>query len=368
MIGTSAALDRLFRRTSIATLTLAFLTLFVPLTTLELALRPFTKKLGKETSLFVRDAELGWKLKANATQEWGGVTVTTNGRGMRGPEIPYEKAAGTTRILYLGDSVSFGYMVKRWQDTFPHRIEELLETPSGAIVETISSGVGGYSCWQQLAFLRDEGLRYDPDVVVIDFVLNDVTEKFTLVRYGGYEESRQLRESYYSRLDVLLARSALVFQVRNLTREWKAKRVLGSDPYLGAIKKEIFDVKSLWQQPEATHIVAAWEITLESLQGIFDICREQDIKVLLVIHPFTDQFTTPEESSAPQQRLGSFAREQGIPTIDLLPILHRHLDGTNQFPDVLFLDHDHLSVEGHKVVARILADSLRTMIDHHSGE
>ncbi len=368
LIGTSASLDRLFRRTSLATLTLAFLTLFVPLATLELTLRPFTERLGKKTSLFVRDAELGWKLRANTTQDWGDIAVTTNGRGMRGPEIPYEKKPGTTRILYLGDSVTFGYMVERWQDTFPHRIEELLEASGGGNVETINSGVGGYSCWQELAFLRNEGILYRPDIVVVGFVLNDVTEKFTLVRYGGYEESRQLRDSYYSRLDVVLARSAFAYRVRKFARTWKARRVLGDNPKLAAIKKEIFDVQLLWRDPEAEHIQGAWTITLESLQGIVDFCRKRDIPLLLVIHPFTDQFTAPEETSAPQKRLARYTQDRGIRTVDLLPILHRHLDEANQFPSALYLDHDHLSVEGHTVVARILADSLRVMLDGRGGE
>lgn len=364
LIGAVPSLDRFFRRGVVATVVLTFLAFFVPVTTLEAGLRPFTPRLGKDTALFVKDDDLGWRLRPSTTQRWGGVNVTVNAKGLRGPALPYDKPAGAVRILYLGDSVVFGYSVARWQDTFPWLIERALETgPDSLDVETVDAGVGGYSPWQELIWLREEGVRYHPDLIVLDFVLNDVTEKFTLVRYGGLEQSRQLRESYHSPFDALLSHSALATKVSKFARKWKAKRVLGSNPQLGAIKRETFDVDMMIHHPEKEHIQAAWRITLESVQGIFDTCRKSGIPLVVVIHPFTMQFDAPDELDGPQRRLAAYAAAHGVRTIDLLPPLHDYLDETNQFPSAIFLDRDHLNEEGHRVVARILADSLRTILD-----
>jgi lysophospholipase L1-like esterase len=360
LIGASQRLDRFFRRPLVASALLAFFAFFVPAATLEVALRPYAQRLSKDTSLFVKDDALGWRLRPSTTQPWGGISVTTNAKGLRGPEIPYEKT-DARRILYLGDSVTFGYMVERWEDTFPYAIEARLEA-SGMDVETVNSGVGGWSCWQHLVFLEDEGLRYEPDLVVVGFVLNDVTEKFTLVRFGGAEESRQLRESYYSRLDVILTRSALAYQVRNFAREWKAKRVLGSDPKLGAIERQAFDVETLMRYPDRQHIKEAWKLTLENLQRIFDVCAERGIPALLVIHPFAIQLDSPDDLTAPQRHLSGYARANGMAFVDLLPVLRRHLADTGQSAGTLYLDHDHLSIEGHQIVAEILTPRLREMM------
>lgn len=65
-------------------------------------------------------------------------------------------------------------------------------------VETINASVSGYSPWQQAIYLQNEGLRYAPDVVVVAFVLNDATEKFELLRFGGAWEGWQLSRSFSS--------------------------------------------------------------------------------------------------------------------------------------------------------------------------
>jgi hypothetical protein len=362
LIGANHGLDRAFRRGWVATIVLAFLAFLVPVATLEVALRPLTPEFGKITSLFTRDPDLEWKMRPNVTQAWGGIPVTTNSLGFRGPEPSPDPPPGTVRILHLGDSVAFGFMVRRWQDTFPFVVDSLLES-DGMNVETLNTGVGGYSPWQELVVLRRQAEVFSPDVVVLNFVLNDVTEKFTLVRYGGLEESRQLRESYHSHLDQILGRSALAYKVRRYARKWKAKRVLGSDPHLGAIEREQFSVDMLIHHPEKEHIQAAWRITLTNVQSIFDYCQARGIPLLLVIHPFRMQFDAAGEMDLPQRKLTTYARAHGVHVVDLLPILDDYLDETNQFPEAIYVDHDHYNVEGHRVVASVVADSLRALID-----
>ncbi|HYM10498.1 MAG TPA: SGNH/GDSL hydrolase family protein, partial [Bryobacterales bacterium] len=97
-----------------------------------------------------------------------------NSKGMRGPERPYAKPPGTYRILALGDSFVDGYTVAL-DDRVTEQLERLLhaaKTPPR--VETIAMGVAGYSTDQELLWLESEGLRYEPDLVVLLFFDNDI--------------------------------------------------------------------------------------------------------------------------------------------------------------------------------------------------
>jgi hypothetical protein len=121
LVAASALVDRWRRLRSqsagrrAATLLLAVLALTVPAGLVEFALRPFTEP---RTTLFTPDRELGWRLVPGARDEWGGVRVAINARGMRGPALDHEKPDGAARILFLGDSVTFGYGVERDEDLF----------------------------------------------------------------------------------------------------------------------------------------------------------------------------------------------------------------------------------------------------------
>ena len=86
--------------------------------------------------------------------------------------------------------MTFGYRLKSYKQTFPYLIENLLEDKSVYEVETINSGVGSYSPWQEYTFFSTEGIKYEPDLVVVSFVLNDVTEKLGLKMFGGEGEGR----------------------------------------------------------------------------------------------------------------------------------------------------------------------------------
>src|SRR6476646_7933680 len=114
--------------------------------------------------------------------------------------------------------------------------------------------------------MQKEGARYTPDLVVVGFVLNDVTEMFHLVKFGGAEEGFQMRHAASSWLDRVLSKSAIVYEVQNVTREIKAKRRLGSDVRLGAIKQQSLEVETLMRKPDQANVKTAWDFALNDLQ------------------------------------------------------------------------------------------------------
>lgn len=296
--------------------------------------------------IFEPDAKLGWKLAAGATGVWGGSRVEVNGHGLRGPDRPYEKPAGLRRVLALGDSVTFGFSLD-YEDTFVARLEQLLRA-RGEAVEVINGGVGGYSPWQVHEFLATEGLRYRPDLAIVFLVLNDVDEKFALERFGGEFPSIQLM----MRDPPSWMRSGIVF---NLWFRWYfEKQAARQKPPEPRILQDLHTADVLWH-PNSPMVEEGWRITLENLGAVVDLCREQQLKLLLVVFPFVVQFDVPG-LDVPQRRFADFAADNEVPLLDLLPLLRAKAEVLEVEPAAFFLDMSHVSPLGAGVVAEALVE------------
>jgi lysophospholipase L1-like esterase len=324
----------------------------------EIALRPFADLHPKSTTLFVRDEALGWKLRPRAFAPWGGVPVRVNERGLRGPTIDYRRSGNALRILYLGDSVTFGYKIADWDDTFPAVIERCLETRFGPCVETVNAGVGGYSPWQEWEFLRTEGLRYAPDIVVFTFVLNDVTEKNALVRFGGAGEGFHLENSYYSLYDRFTHQSSIGHFVESIRRRVR----FGPDLRAGAIRQESRSVEDMILDPDDDRIVELWRITLENVEKIYGECAAADIPVVCVMPPYRFQLRHRSELCGPQRRVEAHAATNGVPFLDLVPALSRFESETRRGAWELYLDDSHLTAEGYEIMGRAVAEFLEETV------
>ncbi|HSN85983.1 MAG TPA: SGNH/GDSL hydrolase family protein, partial [Thermoanaerobaculia bacterium] len=65
-----------------------------------------------------------------------------------------------------------GLRVDRYEDTFPALLEERLRG-AGIPAEVINLGVSGYNTRQEVETLKDKGLRFQPDLVLLAYTLND---------------------------------------------------------------------------------------------------------------------------------------------------------------------------------------------------
>ncbi len=352
-------LARFLAKRTVQRILLAVLTTLVPLSILELTFRPMAMRSAAEdssgkTSIFVRDRKLGWRLRPGSKDDWSGAHVEINNKGVRGPERTYEKDDDVRRILFLGDSVTFGVSLEDYEDTFPHLVEHELNGSGPGRVEVINAGVGGYSPWQEYGYLAEEGIRYAPDLVVVSFVLNDVTEKLTLRRFGGHGDGFQLRYTAPSPGEAFVHRSGLGYFLRAL-----ALRVrFGKDVYAGARREELLSVQGLCRTPEHPQIREAWKITLDNLDKIFTFCERRNVRSLLVVFPFTFQFDSSLEPH-PQKILREYAAKSAVGMIDLLPILAGRMKEDGLTTDDLFLDQDHLTSAGSEVVANIIVEHIR---------
>ena len=105
-----------------------------------------------------------------------GARVTTNALGFRSPEIVVPKPPNTYRIIGIGDSYMFGLWVDD-DECFPRVMERVLNERGGTSktrIEIINTAVPGYNTAMEVAVLEHIAPKLQPDLVMIDFVCNDM--------------------------------------------------------------------------------------------------------------------------------------------------------------------------------------------------
>jgi len=116
------------------------------------------------------------------------ITMRTNSKGVRADsEIPYEKPEGVKRIVLLGDSFAMGFGVNL-EDTFSSQMQKFLKN-QGINTEIINLGIPTYGNAEALIALKEEGLKYQPDLVVLAWHPSDYSENIQSNLFG-LEEGR----------------------------------------------------------------------------------------------------------------------------------------------------------------------------------
>ena len=97
-----------------------------------------------------------------------------NGGGWRDRERALDKPDGVFRILALGDSNTFGFIVPA-ENTYTRILEDRLRA-EGIDAEVLNMGVSGWGTDQALEALRRDGVLHRPDLVIMQFDENDLGE------------------------------------------------------------------------------------------------------------------------------------------------------------------------------------------------
>jgi len=98
-------------------------------------------------------------------------------QGLRDREYG-QKGADEYRILAIGDSTTFGWGVSE-EESFPKQLEALLrEHCQGKQISVLNAGTPTFGPWQSLSWLREKAVAFQPDLVVYTlFPVNDVANE-----------------------------------------------------------------------------------------------------------------------------------------------------------------------------------------------
>lgn len=117
----------------------------------------------------------GYRPRPNSRYPYSNGTVaTSNTAGYRGPVVSIPKPPETFRIVLLGGSATHGFGVNDGETIDSFMREILRERYPDRDMEVVNLAFDGYDSYQLLQRFRSDGLRMDPDLVIVNTGINDV--------------------------------------------------------------------------------------------------------------------------------------------------------------------------------------------------
>ena len=286
------------------------------------------------------------------------VIIETNSIGYRNPEI---KNKHGKRILFLGDSITFQDFLNE-NETFVRLVEQKSQH-EGKDWETINSGVGSISLKTELAILMESGLQLEPDIVVLDFYLNDFQESkgVSITKLPALLNKSWFAYYVINQFNQLSAR--MITHERVDLKTWQAHfetknkfsdGMFNENPqaFNSMIKNNFPDYGAAWS-PDA------WDYMLPLFAELKRLSVEHHFKLVIVGFPIYQQVYTEFLDDYPQQQLVRVGKVLDIPVLDLLPPLRAEalrlqnpsMYHSQQIYQDLFYDQCHHTPAGSAFVA-----------------
>lgn len=327
------------------------------------------------------------------TSEWD-VNYEINTLGLR--DSIDEGAKG--RILVLGDSYVQGHGVSK-ENTFVEILEEKLNEDFGKF-EVINAGVFGYSPLVEYLYLKKEGLKFEPELVILALSLTDFGEdRQRFMELGkSYPElsDNQLKDKIKD-TDIKFAfekinptsqsthKNKFFEEYSFRVKSWLRKnfRIYGRAVDFFKIKNQHIQQDAIFQGDINKDIVALirgekisdedweklWELPMLNLELIKHLLDVQGIDFVVVGIPEAVQVSDWEwpnrealglekhfeDSRGPfQEELESRLNRLGIDFINLLPDFKK----SHIFP-LYFTEDGHFRESGHELAASVIYNALK---------
>lgn len=137
---------------------------------------------------YERDDIIPYEFPPNSDFLCAQTPTRTNNLGLRGDgNITIEKPKGKTRILCLGDSVTFGYCASGNEGSYPAQLESILNQ-KGYAVEVINGGMPRFRAQHATVFLGRKLIRLKPDLIIFLGGWNNANDQILLKDRSGWRE------------------------------------------------------------------------------------------------------------------------------------------------------------------------------------
>jgi lysophospholipase L1-like esterase len=247
-----------------------------------------------------------------------GVDVSINRHGFRDGDYCLEKPRDTYRILMLGDSLTFGWGVAQGE-RFSDVLQGMLNASGEADrkVQIVNTGVGNYNTAQEVAFFGARGRGWKPDMVIVNFFINDAEPTPTKQVRWVFRHSYLARWAW-GRFDLLQRR------------------------FLAAPRYDEY-YASLYQENQP-----GWLACQESIRRLVRMSREDGFALVLAILPELHSVEPQYMFRAVEQKIVERAHEAGVEhVVALSPCFQGHR------PQSLWVSPDdaHPNAAGHRIIA-----------------
>jgi lysophospholipase L1-like esterase len=266
-------------------------------------------------------------------------SFVTNSMGFREKRELSVPKNGEFRILALGDSITVGVGVAA-EDTYAKQLEDRL-SQAGLFNRVINGGVGAYGTWQEVDVVKEKGTAVQPDLVTLQFLWNDLYPKpETIVPLSVREAQHQEESLKYLRY---LKRSRLLLFLRERwSILWNTQR-----PSFDWTHREM-----IYHGRTSPYLERAYGDVAKSLEEFAALARGRFVPILLIV-PIPMQVQQPDPPPTYlQERIGRLAKQAGLRTIDLLPVLREAYQKDRDL--YIPWDGEHFTQQGHRVIAEAL--------------
>ena len=310
-----------------------------------LGLAPDTAEISSDGIVFSTNPRLRYTLKPDGVSYYRKTAIEINQAGYRGRLCdPNTKEPDTVRVICIGDSVTMGVFLQD-DETYCFQLEQLLnrENVWGKRWEVLNFGTLGYNTINEVELLKEKGLSYHPDLVILQYCFNDHRNKSELdMRFRG----------------ALVRNSRLVYMLTQpLARVLaKSKLFLFCAVRLKSLDPDEEDVRESMQE-----YYYEGDFVAEGLADFKKLAARFGFEPLVLIFPkfeSKDRFADYEKN---YQVVIRPCRENGLPFINLLDQLVEKFPDLTPYP-VFHYDSAHPTAFGNKAVAEIVSDYLKA---HH---
>lgn len=307
-------------------------------------------------SLLEPHPQRGWALRCNAQGTDAGVHARTNSLGLRGAEVSRDKPAEEFRILFVGDSVTFGYDLSESQTLSARCCAALTGRNPRAAIRCINAGVSGYTTWQELQYLDHDGLALRPDMIVLQFSLNDILD--VLLVDPGRVHGRRIEfefsnSSHWSGIVRAIAslRARRYWRQARDNLEWIDENDRATVARLGSFQ-------SMFAEPPPAAVEKAWQRVFTDLTAFDALCKSRGIPWVFIVTPSRSELDPKVAHLRPQKRLRAWADAQQVPMFDPLPLILAHGERRRLSGDAMYIDEGHPTPATMALIAEALANFL----------
>ncbi|MCI0650585.1 MAG: SGNH/GDSL hydrolase family protein [Planctomycetes bacterium] len=290
----------------------------------------------------VHDSLTGWTVRPSIDR----FGLRTNREGMRGAaEIPRARVPGKRRVLFLGDSYTFGHEIGD-DETYPH----YLATRHLGGWEVLNMGVPGFGTDQQILRYESAGRGYGADVVVLGFFVRDYSRN--LLRFRDYAKPRFLVDGAALRLDGSPVPSPEWLYAeyeegrRRIAPWWRSRLLDGARAGLRA-----------WGTRTIDEDAPGWRVLALLMERFATAVRADGATPVWLIIPSEESLADGDHRFAVLAELcARRARELALPCLSLAEGLRRSLHGTP--PVQIHRDSSaggHMAPSGNAVIAAEIA-------------
>jgi lysophospholipase L1-like esterase len=257
-----------------------------------------------QNARLVDDPVVDWRYEPGSEWSEGPFVYRYNSAGFRDVEHAIEKPEGMRRIVVVGDSVTEAIWVA-WDSTFVGVLQSRLQGE----YEVINLGQSGLNTPQEIHLFEQEGLRYEPDIVVLNFVLNDCDFYSKLAPARRYFENQDSKIGILFDMEIdprfkrALKSSALLYFVKERAEELKG-RIVGGD------EGDYFE--KLWASDENRAKVVLGFDQLAALEA------QHGFEAVVIIWPLLTHYDAYRYRPI-HAWVREAAQQRGFATVDLLP-------------------------------------------------